>query len=104
MIIKKSVVNITFSSCISLFINKASSYTFFSGYIIEINTSNENNYRSAQLETLSKTIPLSIQAKAENTDMYNKTLDRSIETQAEYAINRNDIANRNLSSINDFYN
>lgn len=65
-------------------------------------TSNENNYRSAQLETLSKTIPLSIQAKAENTDMYNKTLDRSIETQAKYAINRNDIANRNLSSINDF--
>ena len=62
-------------------------------------TSDSSLQKGTQLEALSKTIPMIIQARAANTDMYNQTLGVSRDNAEKYAGIRNEIANANRERI-----
>ena len=62
-------------------------------------TSDASLQKASILEALSKTTPLDIQAKAENTNMYNQTLNNAKDNSEKYALQRNEIANQNRQII-----
>lgn len=62
-------------------------------------TSDASLQKGIQLEALSKTTPMLIQAKATNTDMYNQTLGLSNDSAEKYANVRNEVANSNRERI-----
>jgi hypothetical protein len=62
-------------------------------------TSDYNTAQAINLEARDKTIPMNIQAKAANTDMYNQTLGMSRDNAEKYAGVRNDVANQNRQLI-----
>ena len=62
-------------------------------------TSDASLQKGIQLEALSKTTPMLIQAKAANTDMYNQTLGLSNDSAEIYANVRNEVANSNRERI-----
>lgn len=62
-------------------------------------TSDASLQKGIQLETISKTIPMLIQAKAVNTDTYNQSLGLSRDNSEKYAAIRNEIANSNRERI-----
>lgn len=62
-------------------------------------TSDASLQKGMQLEALSKITPMTIQAKAANTDMYNQTLGASRDSAEKYAAMRTEIANANRERI-----
>ena len=62
-------------------------------------TSDASLQKGTQLEALSKTIPMIIQARAANTDMYNQTLGASRDNAEKYAGVRTEVANANRERI-----
>ena len=62
-------------------------------------TSDASLQKGTQLEALSKTIPMIIQARAANTDMYNQTLGASRDNAEKYTGIRNEIANANRERV-----
>lgn len=62
-------------------------------------TSDASLQKATQLEAMSKTTPMTIQARAANTDMYNQTLGASKDSAEKYSIMRNEVANANSERI-----
>ena len=62
-------------------------------------TSDASLQKGIQLEALSKTTPMLIQAKAGNTDMYNQTLNASRDSAEKYGAMRTEVANANRERI-----
>jgi hypothetical protein len=62
-------------------------------------TSDASLQKAIQLEALSKTTPMTIQARAANTDMYNQTLGASKESAEKYNLMRNEVANTNAERL-----
>lgn len=62
-------------------------------------TSDATLQKAMQLEALSKTTPMTIQARASNTDMYNQTLNASRDSAEKYGVMRTEIANANRERV-----
>ena len=62
-------------------------------------TSDASLQKAMQFEAMSKTTPMTIQARAANTDMYNQTLGASKESAEKYNLMRNEVANTNAERL-----
>lgn len=62
-------------------------------------TSDATLQKAGMLEAISKTTPLLIQAKAENTNAYNQSLENSLANSEKYSLQRNEVANQNRQMI-----
>ena len=62
-------------------------------------TSDYNTRAAINLEGINKILPTILQSKAENSNLYNQSLENSRESSANYAGQRNEIANQNRQII-----